>query len=222
VVSTIPRALSLHSQVSELRPRATSSIPPERVRVSRAELIELLAAALGRETSEALVQQTATRLQLPAAVLNLRQALALLQDLRSSNGDAGLVSVAARLAQSRLQLNAVRDNPKRTATRSEPAAAEAKPNRNPTEAVPSLRAEAAPLSSAADSWWTVEKLADLLSGTLGQERSVEVIRAELEKKGMRAPLTQTQSIIVMDRLGQEKGVVGVVARFAKRRISQKP
>ncbi len=171
-----------------------------------------MAPALGSEHSESLVQQTAGKLQLPLRALSRQQAHQLLQHLRELHGDSGLISVAARLAQSRISLKEPRVSVRPLRATNEARVVVEIGYKVASEGERELHAPR-------DAAWTIERLADVLSDTLGKERSLVVIRGELDKMGAKAPLTQSQAIVVMDRLSEEKGIVGVVARFAKRRLS---
>jgi hypothetical protein len=70
-----------------------------------------------------------------------------------------------------------------------------------------------------ESSFPIQDLVSLLSPTLGEERSREIVRGALETMGLsETTLTNDDAVRVLDLLGQSAGIVGSVARFAKVRL----
>jgi hypothetical protein len=78
--------------------------------------------------------------------------------------------------------------------------------------VPSSRPKPQPTASA-------EQIAELLTPSLGQEKSHEVVNAALGRRAFpRQGIDYTQALELLDDLTREAGIVGVTARFAKARL----
>jgi hypothetical protein len=66
---------------------------------------------------------------------------------------------------------------------------------------------------------TASQIAELLTPSLGEEKSHEVIKAALDRRGIPAEgIAYAQALDVLDDLAREAGIVGVTARFAKARL----
>ena len=79
-------------------------------------------------------------------------------------------------------------------------------------AAPSSRPKPAPTISAV-------RIVELLTPSLGEEKSHEVVMAAVERRGTgREGLDYVRALEVLDDLAQEAGIVGVTARFAKARL----
>ena len=110
---------------------------------------------------------------------------------------SGVIGAAARLAQAR------RATPE---TESQRAAARAGV---PTRLAP------APSRRRVD----LEQLAGLLAPSVGQEKSIEVLGAALDRIGApRSGIDMSQGLQVLEALATEPGLIGVAARFAKARL----
>ena len=164
-------------------------------------IVELLSSALGREQSRELVGRTAARLGIPPGELQLRQALSIVDDL---SGEPGIIGVSARMARARIVHRDAADAP--------------------ASVTPALKKRAAPpaasgpLERAAAPTWSLAEVAGILSASLGQERAVEVTEVAARHLNLQVPLGQPELSALLEHLGQQGDVVGVVARFAKSRL----
>jgi hypothetical protein len=164
-------------------------------------LIEMLAATLGWEKSAEVVNATALRLGMPAAIVTSTQAAALLSELAKA---PGMVGVTARFARSRMEFSA--------------------PSSSPTSGrasiVPQTPADEAPPSSlknVARSLLMGEVVA-LLASTVGQDRAEEAVLEAVRRLGLPTrALSRDQTLAVLDDLASRPGLVSVTARFAKAR-----
>ena len=179
----------------------TASAPSRGGTVSIRSLIEMLAATLGWEKSAEVVNATAQRLGLPAAIVTAAQAAALLSELAKA---PGMVGVTARFARSRMEFGAPSSSPTsgRASVVSQTPADEAPPSS---------------LKTVARSLLTSELVA-LLASTVGQDRADEAVGEVARRLGLPSrSLSRDQTMAVLDDLASRPGLVGVTARFAKAR-----
>ena len=75
-----------------------------------------------------------------------------------------------------------------------------------------------PPTTTEDGHVRVDGLKALLSATLGQEKSAEVVETALHRLGFFGPVLNAEQVAeVLDALSGESGLVGVAARFARSR-----
>lgn len=183
-----------------------SSVPPNHSTVSLAELVTMLAPALGHEHSQQLVDTVAKQLNQAGPLLTLAQAVELLQALRASAGDKGLISVAARMTQSRLEARrrkVVSTSPSRG---NGVATFTGRPSRQGEPAGATRFTEADVVSQ--------------LGPTLGDQRSQDLVRDVVKQLGLELPMPLADVIRLFEALELQPGIVSVVARFARARLAR--
>lgn len=183
-----------------------SSVPPNHSTVSLAELVTMLAPALGHEHSQQLVETVAKQLNQSGPLLTLAQAVELLQALRASDGDKGLISVAARMTQSRLEAR------RRKVVSTSPSS---------SSAVAAFAARTSrPSVPAAATRFTEADVVSLLGPTLGDQRSQDLVRDLVKLLGLELPMPQADVTRLLEALELQPGLVSVVARFARARLAR--
>lgn len=183
-----------------------SSVPPNRSMVSLAELVTMLTPALGHEHSQQLVDTVAKQLHQAGPLLSLAQAGELLQALRASDGDNGLVSVAARMTQSRLEAR------QRKVVSGSPSNG---------SGVATFAARPARRSAPANArHFTEADVVSLLGPTLGDQRSQDLVRDLIKQLSIELPMLRTDVTRLLELLEHQPGIVSVVARFARARLAR--
>jgi hypothetical protein len=174
--------------------------------VSLAELVTLLAPALGHEHSQQLVDTVAKQVNQAGPLLTLAQAVELLQALRASQGDKGLISVAARMTQSRLEAR------RRKVVSTSPSSG---------SGVATFASRTSRRSVPANaSRFTEADVVSLLGPTLGDQRSQDLVGDVVKQLGLELPMPLADVIRLFEALELQRGLVSVVARFAKARLAR--
>jgi hypothetical protein len=227
-------------------PNSPQSEPPGRSRAFPFErVVDLIAPTLGREKSEEVVGSAAKFLGYSRVMLTFEHCLAILLVVGSQ---PGIVGVSARFARSRLLTTEKRVSSKPPArvirapaapspspTAAQPAAAKppavapAPTVQPPAVAPPAVQASLPqspalqpPAPTARASGPRILPLAevlDLLSHTLGSEKSREVIRSAMVELGMpEVALDISQVKALLEVTAKAEGLVGIASRFAKARL----
>jgi hypothetical protein len=179
-------------------------MPPQAAALTSSSIVELLAAALGREQSEDLVSKAAARLGLTSSKLQLEEALSIVDALSE---EPGIVGVSARFARARLVHRNLTHETRKSSNRSLRRVS-GSPNGG------GGRAERAAQAPA----WSMTDVVFLLTASLGKERAAEVAEEAARQLQLRPPFDETGVSRLLDHLAERGDVVGVVARFAKSRL----
>ncbi|MBS2011823.1 MAG: hypothetical protein JST00_02820 [Deltaproteobacteria bacterium] len=161
--------------------------------ITKDSVAALLASALGQEKSDEVVLGAAHDLGIEGKVWTRSEVRAIVEALSKAEG---LVGVVARFALARGDVE-------RLVTRSVPPEA-------PTSSPPK-RSSAAPTTGV--------DLVALLAPALGAEKARDATETACRRLGVDArALSHDEALFVLDEIGQNDGIVGVVARFAKARL----
>jgi hypothetical protein len=190
----------------------TASAPKARAgRLGRADVVGLLSPAVGHERAVASVTAVATRLGIDLDSMTPAQARALLDDL---GADAGVLGSAARLAASRVRVDAV-------GFRGDPLADTVTAERPTTRIdTPSLAMSSIPVSGTRAISGR-EVVIDLLAQPLGRERATDVVDETARGLGLPLRFDRAAALRVLDAIAERDGILGVAARFASARLAMK-
>lgn len=159
------------------------------------ELVALLSTSLGEDTARTIVDREALAAGL-TAILTPEDTTLVLGRIEALGGTAGL---AARLALTRMSRG--------DAMNSTPPSYSALPRTTLSPSRPSSLT------------FNVSDLVSMLARSLGDAKAEEVVaRAQQATKIYGPLLTREQAVLLFDRLIEERGAVGTVARFAKARF----
>lgn len=156
-------------------------------RYTVSSLADLLAPTLGRDRASELVRETARDLRIDADELSEVHAELVLDQLAARPGSVG---TAARFA-ARRALGSKNDDP------------------------PSSQTRESQVETASVRRGDIE---DLLGETLGAEHARALVGEHWAKARLSGvSCTNTQALAILERIGEQPGLVGVTARFAKAR-----
>lgn len=158
------------------------------------ELVALLSTSLGEEAARTIVDREAREAGL-TAILTPEDVTLVLSRIEALRGSAGL---AARLALTRLSRGDGMNESRPSAMAPRPSLA---PER-PSQLV-----------------FQISDVVSMLARSLGDAKAEEVVaRAQQATKIYGPTLTKDQTVRLFERLIEERGAVGTVARFAKARF----
>jgi hypothetical protein len=174
--------------------------------IKRSQLVGLLAPTLGHEKSDALVVAAARELGISLGhEVRIEHVLAILDRLGTMEG---LVGVAARFVRARGELDALMAPPPSSL---QPVRRTVAP---PAVGAPTM-AKAPPTASRV----SLEEIAMFLAPALGDVVARETVAKHAAALGVHGlDASRTEAVQILDAMSQAKGMIGVVASFAKARF----
>jgi hypothetical protein len=64
----------------------------------------------------------------------------------------------------------------------------------------------------------ISDLVALLAPAIGDEKAKEAVEGAVETLGLRGDLDRDQALIVLEKIAESQGLVGITARFAKTKV----
>jgi hypothetical protein len=64
----------------------------------------------------------------------------------------------------------------------------------------------------------ISDLIALLSPAIGEEKAKDAVDSAVEMLGLRGDLDREQALVVLEKIAETQGLVGITARFAKTKV----